>query len=637
MVGARPAEALITPPVTLDGPSSAINEFGGVAMANDGSGGLVYVKSVAGVPHVFACRLVAGQWSPPIRVDSEQPYAASQPAISAGPRGELLVAWVSPVTTYHGKPQYALFSARIGAGASSFGPTLPIDPNVGEGQGVEPALSSTSPGKAIIAYRVITYVFVPGAEPPVAQLRPGDVLADIRVARLSSDRWSRLGPVNANSEFTMRPPGPANGPEIGTGIDGGAVVAWQEPDQTGAARILLRRIFGTNPGPILQVSPATWEGKAVSADADAFSLSVTPYTMARVAFRIAPTAGSALAGRVLVNSLPPNFSTTAGKLTGPLLADGGLTAGGIGPPAIAVAEDSSRKVFTRVGFAGGARLRQLGGSGVEGTLSPIATPATPRTEAGAVPVVAASPDGGGIAAYPAFDALGLPTVAVRQEFASGAAQTGLVSGAQGGPISQLEIGRSGVGDGLIAFRQGEPGRYEIVADRVTVPPQAFKLKAPKGWVKPREAKLRWQAATSAVGGLTYSVLIDGRAVRRGLRRFAFHPPPAQLGNGVLEAQVMATDSLGQQLLSGSAKLRVDGLPPAVTVRARGDRVTVKLRDPDSGVDSKATRVSFGDGEGAKGGARLSHEYGRGGRFRIVVRGSDEAGNRVFRGFQVRVR
>jgi len=49
----QPARAVILPAVTIDGPSEEIVGFGGVAMAEDGTGGLVYLKSVDGVTHVL--------------------------------------------------------------------------------------------------------------------------------------------------------------------------------------------------------------------------------------------------------------------------------------------------------------------------------------------------------------------------------------------------------------------------------------------------------------------------------------------------------------------------------------------------------------------------------------------------------
>src|SRR5665213_1171461 len=80
LAAAQQARAVILPGVTIDGPSEDIEGFGGVAMAEDGTGGLVYLKRVNGVAHVFVSRYIGGRWLAPIRVDGEQPYAASWPA-----------------------------------------------------------------------------------------------------------------------------------------------------------------------------------------------------------------------------------------------------------------------------------------------------------------------------------------------------------------------------------------------------------------------------------------------------------------------------------------------------------------------------------------------------------------------------
>jgi hypothetical protein len=632
---AAPAQASIAPPATVDGPSSEILDIGGVAMAPDGSGGVVYVKAVNGVPHVFACRFVDGGWSAPIRVDWDQPFSAGQPAIAAGAGGELLVVWVTQVATVHGEIQDGLYSARIGAGAEGFGPSLLVDPNVGEGNGVDPSLSGTEPGRAIVAYRAITYAFDGTGFSTAVQLRPGDVMADVRVARLNGDRWSRLGPVNRNSEASMRPPGPGNGPQVGAGTDGGAVVAWQEPDQTGAARIWMRRIFGTTPGPVLEASPANWEGAPVTGDADAFSLAVTPFNQARVAIRIA---GSGNTGpRLLLNTLPPDFAVPSGALNGPSTVFRG-GAGALGIPGVAATEKGGKEGAMQMVFASGAEVHQVR---VEesGALTPVATPLGPEARPGAEAVATVGPEGGDVLAYPAVDDQGRPVAAVRQELASGAAQTGLLAGTAGGPVGGLSAAPSGSGDALIGFRQGEAGHYEIVLERVSSPPASFKAKAPKGWVRPAAAKLRWQAAKSAVGGLTYSVLIEGRVVKSGLRRRLYLPSRALLGSGVRRLQAMATDALGEQMVSPAVKLRVDGRAPQVELEIRRAHglVTVRLRDPESGIRTASTRVSFGDGAVARKGLKLRHAYERAGRYTIVVHARDRVGNRVARRFEAVVR
>ncbi len=83
----QPARAVILPATTIDGPSEDIVGFGGVAMAEDGTGGLVYLKRVEGVPHVFVSRYAGGHWQAPIQVDTGEPYAASWPRIGAAEGG----------------------------------------------------------------------------------------------------------------------------------------------------------------------------------------------------------------------------------------------------------------------------------------------------------------------------------------------------------------------------------------------------------------------------------------------------------------------------------------------------------------------------------------------------------------------
>ncbi|HEX7245530.1 MAG TPA: PKD domain-containing protein [Solirubrobacterales bacterium] len=634
-VAAAPAQALIAPPATLDGPSAEILDLGGVSMASDGTGGVVYVKAVDGVPHIFACRYAGGSWDAPVRVDWDQPYAASQPAIAAGSGGELLVVWVTEVATVHGKVQYGLFSARIGPGAQDFGASLLVDPNVGEGIGVVPSISGTEPGRAIVAYRAITYTFAEPSFSTAVQLRPGDVMADIRVARLNGDRWSRLGAVNRNPEASMRPPGPSNGPRVGAGIDGGAVVAWQEPDQTGAARIWMRRIFGTTPGPVLEASPASWEGAPVTGDADAFSLAVTPFNQARVAIRVAGSGSTA--PRLLLNTLPADFAVPANALNGPsTVFKAGK--GALGIPGIGATEKGGKEGAMQMVFASGAEVHRVGVDG-EGAPTPDSTLPGPDAKPGAEAVAVVGPEGGDVIAYPALDAQGRPAVAVRQELASGAAQTGLLAGVAGGPIGDLSAGPSGTGDALIGFRQGDAGRYEIVVERVSAPPASFKAKAPKRWVRPPRAWLRWQAPKSAVGGLAYSVLIEGRVVKSGLRRRRYLPPRGALGSGVRLVQAMATDRLGQQAISPAVKLRVDGRPPQVTLRVRraSGLATVRLRDPDSGLRAKSAVVDFGDGVQARKGSKFEHVYEHPGRYTVRVRARDRVGNRVVRRFEAAVR
>jgi hypothetical protein len=624
-------------PVTIAGPSSDIVDFGGVAMASDASGGVVYTKTVEGVPHVFASRYVGGKWSPPIRVDGDVPYEAGQPRIAAGRKGELLVVWVSEVATVAKKIRYGLFSAKIGRGASEFGASQLVDPDVGDGIGVDPSLSATAPSQAIVAYRVITFTF-DGSKPSTAvQLRPGDVMAEVRVARLKEDRWARLGAMNNNPAISMRPPSATNGPEVGAGVDGGAVVAWQEPDQSGTARILARRIFGTVPGQVLQASPTTLDSAPVSGDVDAFSLAVTPLDQARIAMRLQPNSPGGRS-RLLLNTLPAGYVVPSNDLLG---AQSVFTAespapNAIGSPGVAAYEKGGKEGQLRLSFVTGNQVRQMAVDKT-GALVGVTAPAGPAPVPGAESVAALDPDGGGVVAYPALTQDGSQALSVRQEFPSGAAQTGLLSGLQDGPIAELAIGSSGSGDALIGFRQGKPGAFQIVVERVSARPSAFKVKGPKKWTKPNRVKLKWEASQSNVGRVTYSVLVGGRIVIRGLRKLSFRLRPATLGTGRRQARVLATDGAGQQLLSKRVKLLIDGDAPEMKVDGGAGGVTVSVNDPDSGVKKKKTWISFGDGSSAGDATRFRHAYERAGRYSVVVHAGDRVGNRIVRRFEVRAR
>jgi hypothetical protein len=633
------ASAAILPPTTIDGPGPEILDFGGVAMAADGSGGLVYVKTVEGIPHVFAARYVGGSWSEPIRVDAAGRFEASQPRIAAGSGGELIVTWVSPIATVGGKVRRALYSARLAPGARQFGATLLVDANLGEARGVSPSLATGAPGSAYVAYEVTTEEFTPGS-PPVSgavQLRPGDVVAEVRLAHLAGGRWSRLGAMNRNSAASMRPPGVANAPQVVAVATGNAVVAWQEPDSSGAARIWERRIFGTTVGPPSQVSPSAWEGKPIVADADSFALDVTPTERAVIATHLAASASSALGGpAVFLTTMGPSSVAGSGVPSAPQLI-GGPGAGPLGSASVAVVNGSGGQGRTVLGYSSGSSLRAFGISET-GTVAAISPAATPPTPGGDV-VAAADPDGGGFLAYPSSDAEGLPVLAVQQEADSGAIQTGLVAGVRSGPIAELSLARSGLGDGLIAFRQGEPGAFEIVATRVTASPSTFQAKAPSGWVSPGAALLRWGAAESSSGGVTYTVLIDGRQVAGGLHRLSFKPGRALTGSGVLSARVLATDSAGDEELSKPVKLRVDSRPPVahVALDQRSRRLTVKLKDAESGLRRAATRIDFGDGADDHGGAKLRHVYAKPGSYELSIRARDRVGNVLTERLRVRVR
>ena len=629
-----PVGALILAPVTLDGPSSAIGEFGGAAVSEDGTGGLVYTKQVGGAPHVFAARYEHGRWLAPVRVDWASPYGASYPRIAAADGGRLLVVWVTQIATVDGRVQRALESSTLGPGASSFGEPIVVDPDVGEGEGVSPSLALAANGQGLVAYRAVTDNFkTSDVETTIPPLRPGDVLADIRVARYEGELWSSPEPVNRDPDLSMRSPSETNGPQVALGRSNEAVVAWQEPESNGIARVWARRVFGTTLGLALQASPVTYDGQPVTADADAFALSVSTFGEAKVVSRVQGSPGTALGeARLFVNTLPVSTAYTAGQFTGAVPLGGSGPAGGVGVPSVAVDDQGEYRIaFT----ASGAAQVLLG---AERSAAPEVALGPAATASGAGAVTALNPEGGGVTAWPASAPNGLFGVGVREDFPGGAAQAALVSGAQDGQVSELAAGGSESGEALVGFREGAPGAYEIVGEGVTAPPPAFLVEAPRGWVRPRNARLSWSSAEDATGGVTYSLVIDGRVVERGIGGLSVLPDLRVLGSGVRHVQILATDASGQQTLSAESNLQIDGEPPVARVRhARGHTVIVSVRDAQSGAVAKDTDIAFGDGTHVNGRLTVRHTYARPGRYTIVVRMRDEVGNEGIVHLRVSVR
>ncbi len=205
------------------------------------------------------------------------------------------------------------------------------------------------------------------------------------------------------------------------------------------------------------------------------------------------------------------------------------------------------------------------------------------------------PQGGGVSAWPSEEAPGHPAVAVRENFPSGAVQTALVSGGAGGEVDELSVGRSGLGDGIIAFRQGEFGNAAIVAAQATAPPVPFVVSAPKVWVKPSQAKISWLPAQSAAGPITYGLVLDGHVepTSQGGSLQA-SVDPRGLSSGRHRLQVLATDRDGQSTLSAPVPLLIAGVPPTVRIQAgRGSSsVSVLVSDPYDGVKASAVSVEL---------------------------------------------
>jgi hypothetical protein len=630
LLSSSAAQAEISPVTPIDGPSPEIVDFGGAAMAADGTGGIVYRKRVEGRIHIFAAQYVAGKWNTPQQVDVGERFDSSFPAIAAGEGGRLVVVW----TNHYSSTTDGLFSATIDPGSGGFQRPVPIDLNIGQATGAYPSVAMNLAGQALVAYRVVTAV----SGPSTPNIPPGYVLAEIRMARFDGQYWSSFGqPLNRNLAQPGPQPTAVNSPQVAIDLTGQGLLAWQEPDDSFVNRIYARRIFGMVPGNLLQVSPSTFAGHPLNGAVDEFSLDVAGFGQGAVAWRQQPAPGSGFAhARVFEAEIPSSFDPhgaafgPAQPVDGPAGADGPSEA--LGPVSMAV----DGKGGYDVGYGAGAQ--SFDASGSESTIK-----APVRLDSGSEvpgdPVLTRADDGALAAAWK-VQLHGSGAVAVLERRSDGTPNRALVAAPHGGAVHQLSVGGSHRGDAVFGFLQGDGPNAQIAAVVVRAPPGEFVTSAPSNWIRAPRIPLQWEVPLAGAGKIGYSVLVDDREVAEEITGDEYTLNRSQLSDGVHTIQVQATDSLGQVVDSVPATLKIDRTAPRVRVRVRGGSVTVRVVDGAkgqvSGVKAGSVKARFGDGGSGHGRVTLKHSYAHPGSYTIVVTASDNVGNRRAVSKRVRV-
>jgi hypothetical protein len=607
----RAAEAIVSDVHVIEGPSAAVTDVADAAMSEDGSGGVVYLRRVGGRDHVYAARYRDGEWSAPQRVDVGQAFDSSWPRIGAGDDGRLLVTWIHEF----GVDSDRMYSATLDPGASSFQAPVPIDLNVGEATASYPDLAMARGGQAYLAYRVVTDTSA--ANPP------GYVGADLRLARYTGRLWSVFGsPLDRNPSIPVRVPTAATAPQVGIDFPGPAIVAWHEPDDAFVDRVWARRVFGASFGIPLQVSPATYGGKPLRGAADAFALDVAGFGQGAVAFRQQPGQTGALgATRIFVNEIPDVFAETSGSFGGARPIDGAAR-GAAGPPSVAI---DSRGVFAGAFAAGSTTLL---GSGDDVTVGAVRRLDAGGSAIAGDPLVDLADTGASVTAWRELRG-GAGLVGVEERRADGVEEPTSLSAPAGGGVGRLVMDGSGLGDAIVAWRQGAGNGAQIAAAIVDAPPDPFLVLLPDDWRRAKRIPIAWDHAPSAIGGVTYSVSVDDEPVVEGVRGLHARLTRDDVDDGSHRVQIFAIDDAGQETGSRSGRLLVDRGRPRVRLRRNGRVVSIAVRDgAGSGLRRRATRVSFGDGAHAARKPRARHAYGAPGIYRVVVRARDRAGNRT---------
>jgi hypothetical protein len=583
LLSAVPAQAGLIAGDAIDGPSSDITALGGVDLARDGTGAVVYVKRTAGVDHIFAARFDGGLFQPPEQIDAGLP-ASSQPVVGASDGGRLAVVFVS------GGYVYGLVRPAGGAWSAP-------SPLAG---GTSPAVDLSINGTAYASFTSN---------------------GQVRIARLDrrTNGWTLLDQA-ANADPTQ-PAGVGDArSRVAISADGIGIVTWGEDGHV-YARKMFDEALSTAPQ---DLTPASFDGRTSSEsdlpDVDAEDDS----SFAWVVFRQTFVDGSSriLARRQRGTEFDPPVAVDdfSGEPVGPPRID--ITGRGLAVAMTSGAQTGQPMAAFTDRDLFGAASRYFGASAA----TPAIAPAIAENGAGLLAAVVA-PSGGA------------PEVRVRTiEGAKPGTLEAVLSRPELGGV-EPELGFEAAADRasgvVVAWVQGDGADRAIVAGSLDRAPGGFAGYTSQSCCQSALPRLSWQASANLWGPVRYIVTVDGRAVgQTSDTHFQLTTP---LVGSSHRWQVTAADPRDQMKRMRSRRLIVDDLGPRLAVRyARAQAVvgvSVRARD-QSGVGHRASGiksivVSWGDRtRGVRGtsSVRARHRYGHVGTFPLEITASDRAGN-----------
>jgi hypothetical protein len=584
----------------IDGPSSDIAGLSGLSISRDGNGGLVYLKDVGGVAHVFVSRLAGGSFQAPVQADAGLSGAASQPVIAAGQGGVLLIAFIN------GGALYVADAANAGTPLAA---PIQLAPAA-----AGPAISLTTFGKGYLA-------FTDTSSSP----------EQVRTCFYNLGQWS------TPSTSLNVDPGEAAGtgggrPAVVASGDGIGIVAWGE-----AGHVYTRRVDYTIPSAAYQqADPSSIDGAAEVSASDPAISSGGDSSYASVAFSEQVTAGGATQTRVVMAHLH------AGRYDPAVFRADGLTdsTDGADQPATAVTEYgagwvTSEHTSDHELWAGklGTNAVSMGAARVDSSPNTAAPDAVPAT-AGVTSTLIAWQQAPGIAG----------PAEIRVRYAPNGADLGaeqvVSSSSQGAADADAGLAAGGdvAGDAAIAWVQGTGSDSQIVAAQLYQAPGSFAPAWTTRYADSANPILAWSPSAESWGAVQYAMQFDGAPLETTYGTETRTPAP--VANGPHTWEVTATNRAGLSTSARTATVFVDTVPPKVSDAVSGGRtvgIVQKLSirptdaappgEPASDASGVAlTSVRWGDGARAQGrGPR--HAYRRAGRYTITITVTDRAGNR----------
>ena len=592
---AQPSPA---PPTVIDGPSAAITGLTGLSIARDGTGGLVYTKTIAGVPHVFVSALVGGQFQPAVQVDGALAGPSSQPVIAAGNGGVLLIGFINggQLDVVDRASNTAPFGApdALAAGASN------------------PSLEMTNFGKAYLAF-----TFADGAG------------HDVRAAYYYNGAWSLEGA--ALNDTPADDAGTGSGaPAVAAAGDGVAIVAWGED-----GHIFTRKVWGTAPSVIdEQADVASLSGCSEVSAGEPSVAAGGDSSYADVAFQETVSCGGVDQTRVLVNRL------RGSAYDGIDPADGLSTPGAqsADDPDVAMTEYGQGFVTAAGQQTNAVMAMELGNNGAYGSVlqvNSLSASAPSYPEPGIAGLFSTL-----VAWQQTPGATGPADIRVRYEPRAstlGPEQV-LSSPAEGAANAALGLAAGGDagGDAAVAWVQGSGAGTQIVVDQLYQPPGAATVSKTTSYTSSAQPVLSWTPASGRWGPITYTVTLDGTQI--GQTQGSSLRVPAPLRGGSNTWFVTASNPAGLTAGSKVGRIFVDTVPPVVKVTESGPRragsnevLRVSYRDPAPASGVATVTIGWGDRTTTHvklGTHRIAHVYRRAGRYTITVTVVDRAGNQT---------
>jgi len=448
---ALPAAGHAAEVLTLDGPGPDVRVTGGVDLASDGSGGLVYTKAVGAIDHVFLSRRTATGWATPQQLSTGNGAGDKtlDPKVAAFPGGGLIVTW------------------RAGSAATLLKAA------------VSPAAGQPFVTKNVVDLNVVSAYDLDAAPDGSAYVSFTEA-ANVRAAHLPAPAgdWTLLGGgANAIDPVGILDRTPTDEAALPGGMSesdvaaypGGAVMTWTESEGGGVTDVLTRRLTGTTVGPPVELTVDTLDGRPRAGMGDMTDIAAASDGTAHVVFRQVFTYGATDRPRDLVRVLPPG----GGAPTAPQVVDG-LGADpveGSEFPAIAVSRDGAHGLVgmpRQLSFQTFAS-RLTGGTWNAGTRADTGTPTGAST-----PVAAIGDTGFGVVAWQGTPAGQDETAQVASGSGTlGAPETVSVAGA--GPVvfndtESITAAAEPTGTSHLVFAQGAAATRRVVVATVPAPP-----------------------------------------------------------------------------------------------------------------------------------------------------------------------